>query len=79
MADYIAAGSALKFCRVAEAKVDLYPRFKPTMEWDTAAGHALVLSAGGHMMGLDGGRFVYGKSTFLNPGFIVTGNWSLDL
>lgn len=79
VADFIAAGSALKFCRVAEGAVDLYPRFKPTMEWDTAAGHALVLSAGGHVMGLDGGPFVYGKSTFLNPGFIVTGNWALDL
>jgi 3'(2'), 5'-bisphosphate nucleotidase len=77
--DYIAAGSALKFCRVAEGAVDLYPRFKPTMEWDTAAGHALVLSAGGRMMGLDGGPFLYGKPDFLNPGFIVTGDWPLEL
>lgn len=77
--DFIAAGSALKFCRVAEGAVDLYPRFKPTMEWDTAAGHALVLSAGGHMMGLDGGPFVYGKPDFLNPGFFVHGNWTLDI
>ena len=79
VADFIAAGSALKFCRVAEGAVDLYPRFKPTMEWDTAAGHALIHSAGGHVMGLDGGPFVYGKETFLNPGFIAIGNWELTL
>lgn len=78
VSDFIAAGSALKFCRVAEGAVDIYPRFKPTMEWDTAAGHALVLSAGGHITGLDGGPFVYGKPTFLNPGFIVSGAWRVE-
>ncbi|HXE28612.1 MAG TPA: 3'(2'),5'-bisphosphate nucleotidase CysQ, partial [Stellaceae bacterium] len=51
------AGSAAKFCFVAEGSADLYPRFGPTMEWDTAAGHAVVEAAGGSVTGLDGTRF----------------------
>jgi len=52
--DLISAGSSLKFCLVAEGKADIYPRFAPTMEWDTAAAHAVVNAAGGkiHSPGL---------------------------
>ncbi|WP_374442517.1 3'(2'),5'-bisphosphate nucleotidase CysQ [Stella sp.] len=67
------AGSALKFCRVAEGVADLYPRLGPTSEWDTAAGQAVVEAAGGRMTMLDGSPFRYGKPDFLNPGFVVRG------
>jgi len=69
----IVAGSALKFCLVAEGAADLYPRFGPTMEWDTAAGQALVEAAGGSVTMLDGTPFRYGKPGFRNPGFVVRG------
>lgn len=65
------AGSAIKFCLVAEGKAHQYPRFNPTMEWDTAAGQAIVEAAGGTMTGLDGGEFAYNKENLRNPGFIV--------
>jgi len=66
-------GSSLKFCLVAEGKADLYPRFGPTKEWDTAAGHAIVLAAGGSVTCTDGTPFLYAKreTDYLNPGFIV--------
>jgi 3'(2'), 5'-bisphosphate nucleotidase len=67
------AGSALKFCLLAEGAADLYPRFGPTMEWDTAAGHALLKAAGGSMTTLDGTPFHYGKPGFRNPGFVAQG------
>ena len=67
------AGSSLKFCRVAEGKADLYPRFGRTMEWDTAAGHAVLTAAGGKVVTPDGGPFVYGKSGFANGPFIASG------
>lgn len=67
----ISAGSSLKFCLVAEGKADLYPRFGPTMEWDVAAGHAVLLAAGGHVTTLDGAPFVYRKPDFRNTGFIA--------
>jgi 3'(2'), 5'-bisphosphate nucleotidase len=68
-------GSSLKFCLVADGKADIYPRFGPTMEWDTAAGHAIACAAGGSVTRTDGSAFVYGKaeSGYRNPGFIV---WS---
>lgn len=65
------AGSAIKFCLVAEGKAHLYPRFNPTMEWDTAAGQAIVEAAGGTMHGLDGKEFPYNKENLRNAGFIV--------
>lgn len=67
-------GSSLKFCLVAEGKADLYPRFGPTMEWDTAAGHAIACAAGGSVTRTDGSPFLYGKSDagYRNPGFIVS-------
>jgi 3'(2'), 5'-bisphosphate nucleotidase len=67
------AGSSLKFCRVAEGKADLYPRFGRTMEWDTAAGHAVLVAAGGTVTNTDGSPFLYGKPGFANPAFIARG------
>jgi 3'(2'), 5'-bisphosphate nucleotidase len=72
---YVAIGSSLKFCVVAEGRADIYPRLSPTSEWDTAAGHAVLLAAGGVVDGPDGGPLAYGKPAFLNRGFVATGGW----
>lgn len=69
----IGVSSAIKFGVMAEGGADIYPRLGPTMEWDTAAGQAIVEAAGGHMQTLDGEPFFYGKAGFRNPGFIVFG------
>ncbi|MDE2383739.1 MAG: 3'(2'),5'-bisphosphate nucleotidase CysQ [Alphaproteobacteria bacterium] len=69
----VSAGSSLKFCRIAEGKADLYPRFGRTMEWDTAAGHAVLLAAGGQVRLPEGGVLAYGKPGFANTPFIATG------
>jgi 3'(2'), 5'-bisphosphate nucleotidase len=71
VAERISAGSSLKFCLVAEGKADLYPRFGRTMEWDTAAGHAVLSAAGGRVTTRDGAPFVYRKPGFENPDFIA--------
>jgi 3'(2'), 5'-bisphosphate nucleotidase len=71
----MALGSSLKFCLIAEGSADLYPRFGPTMEWDTAAGDAIVRASGGMVYGLDGKPLLYRKSDFYNPGFIASGAW----
>jgi len=71
--DIIAAGSSLKFCVLAAGEADLYPRHGPTMEWDTAAGQAVLLGAGGHVTNMDGTPFLYGKPEFRNPHFIAWG------
>ena|SRR5579871_410187 len=70
-----AVGSSLKFCFVACGEADVYPRLAPTMEWDTAAGHAILRAAGGCVVGLDGSPLRYGKSDagFRNEGFIAWG------
>ena len=60
--DFVSAGSSLKFCRVAEGSADLYPRFAPTMEWDTGAGHAVLEAAGGVMTTPEGDPFLYAKA-----------------
>ena len=73
IASRVSAASSLKFCRVAEGAADIYPRFGPTMEWDTAAGHAIVVAAGGRMQKPDGSVFNYGKEPLLNGPFIVYG------
>ena len=73
--EYVAIGSSLKFCIVAEGKADIYPRASPTSEWDTAAGHAVLLAAGGLVDGPDGEALRYGKPTFLNRGFVATSGW----
>jgi 3'(2'), 5'-bisphosphate nucleotidase len=72
---YVAIGSSLKFCIVAEGRADIYPRLSPTSEWDTAAGHAVLLAAGGRVDGPDGGPLAYGKRAFLNRGFVATAGW----
>lgn len=66
-------GSALKFGRLAAGEADLYPRFGPTCEWDTAAGHAIVLAAGGSLETFDGSPLAYHKADYLNPGFVAFG------
>ena len=72
---YVAVGSSLKFCIVAEGNADIYPRASPTSEWDTAAGHAILLAAGGLVDGPDGEPLRYGKRAFLNPAFVATSGW----
>ena len=70
----LAAGSSLKFCRVAEGVGDVYPRLGPTCEWDIAAGHAILLGAGGTLTQIDGEPMPYGKAPrFLNPHFVAWG------
>ncbi len=68
------AGSSLKFCRLAEGSADVYPRYGPTMEWDTAAGHAVLLAAGGAMRAPDGTDFAYAKQGYLNGPFLAVGD-----
>jgi 3'(2'), 5'-bisphosphate nucleotidase len=72
---YVAVGSSLKFCIVAEGEADIYPRASPTSEWDTAAGHAVLLAAGGLVDGPDGKPLSYGKAAFLNRAFVATAGW----
>jgi 3'(2'), 5'-bisphosphate nucleotidase len=74
---YRAVGSSLKFCLLAAGEADLYPRLSPTSEWDTAAGHALVLAAGGTVDGPDGAPLRYGKPAFVNRGFAASGGLQL--
>jgi 3'(2'), 5'-bisphosphate nucleotidase len=73
--DSIGLGSSLKFCRIAEARLDFYPRFGPTSEWDTAAAQVLVECAGGAVLNLDGTPLRYNtKESLLNPYFLVLGD-----
>jgi 3'(2'), 5'-bisphosphate nucleotidase len=67
--------SSIKFCRIAEGAADIYPRHGPTMEWDTAAGHAVLICAGGQVTTPDGAPFVYGKASegFRNGWFVARG------
>ena len=82
LADYIAelpeaerqiCGSSIKFCLIAAGEADHYPRFGRTMEWDTAAGQAVLEAAGGSVTTLDGAPLRYGKPGFENPDFIARG------
>ncbi len=73
IAEEITSGSSIKFCLVAAGRADLYPRMGRTMEWDTAAGHAVVRFAGGSVENLDGTDLTYGKPNFENPHFVVKG------
>jgi 3'(2'), 5'-bisphosphate nucleotidase len=77
--DKIACGSALKFCLLAEGSADLYPRLAPTSEWDIAAGHALLLAAGGDVRKPDGSALRYGEGhaagNFLVPAFVAAGEF----
>ncbi len=70
--DFIAAGSSLKFCVVAEGRANIYPRLGPTMEWDTAAGQAIVENAGAKVVRFDNQQpLTYNKEDLYNPWFIV--------
>src|SRR5262245_32920516 len=71
VAERIQAGSSLKFCVIAEGKADIYPRFGPTNEWDTAAGQGVLEAAGGEVVTTDGRPLRYGKPGFGNPHFIA--------
>jgi 3'(2'),5'-bisphosphate nucleotidase len=72
--EIVSAGSSLKFCLVASGEAELYPRFGRTMEWDTAAGHAVLAAAGGWVRTTDGAPLLYGKEAqgFANPAFIAS-------
>ncbi|MEL6450905.1 MAG: 3'(2'),5'-bisphosphate nucleotidase CysQ [Pseudomonadota bacterium] len=70
--DMKSAGSSLKFCLVATGEADIYPRVGRTMEWDTAAGHAVLTGAGGHVVRFDDHTpLQYGKNGYANPFFIA--------
>lgn len=69
--DCVSAGSSLKFCVLAAGEADIYPRFGPTMEWDTAAGDAVLRAAGGQVLNVDRSPFTYGKPEYRNPNFIA--------
>ena len=75
----VSVGSSLKFCLLARGDAELYPRFTPTCEWDTAAGQAVLEAAGGAVVTLDGERLRYGKGelAFLNPYFVAAGGLEL--
>ena len=80
----ICIGSSLKFCRLAEGGADVYPRLSPTSEWDTAAGHAVLLAAGGDVLTTDGTPLRYNtRDGLINPSFIAfgdaTGDWLAPL
>ena len=80
VANLINRGSSLKFCAVAEGKADLYPRMGTTMQWDTAAGEAILTAAGGRVVQLDGRPLFYGRGpaagpeAFRNPWFVAAGS-----
>jgi 3'(2'), 5'-bisphosphate nucleotidase len=71
----VEAGSSLKFCLIAAGEADVYPRFGRTMEWDTAAGQAILCAAGGRVLTMEGAPLAYGKKaqSFANPAFIAEG------
>lgn len=74
VASRINAGSSLKLCLLAEGRADLYPRLGRTMEWDIAAGHAVLCAAGGRVQRIDDGTPLrYGKTGFENPPFVARG------
>ena len=75
LCEHVSVGSSLKFCILAEGRADIYPRAAPTSEWDTAAGHAVLLAAGGLVDGPDGSPLRYGKRAFLNRAFVATAGW----
>ncbi len=76
--DRVSFGSSLKLCMVAQGNADLYPRLGPTMEWDTAAAHAVVSAAGGHVVDFLGRPLTYNKADQHNPHFAVCGPEGLE-
>jgi 3'(2'), 5'-bisphosphate nucleotidase len=75
IADRRSAGSSLKFCLIAAGEADVYPRVGPTNEWDTAAGQAVLMAAGGRVTQFDGAPMLYGKAdvNFRNPDYVAWG------
>ena len=71
--EFRSIGSSLKFCLVASGEADIYPRLGTTMEWDTAAGHAVLAAAGGRVTTLEGEPFTYGKPGYRNGHFVAWG------
>ena len=71
-------GSSLKFCLIAEGQADLYPRFIPTMEWDTGAAQCILEEAGGSVCTLDGYRLEYAKKELRNRSIIGAGDPTID-
>jgi len=72
--ELIKKGSSLKFCEISEGKADLYPRFGPTSEWDIAAGHIILIEAGGELESIDHKKILYNsKESVINPHFIASG------
>jgi 3'(2'), 5'-bisphosphate nucleotidase len=69
--DLTPLGSSLKFCALAAGEVDVYPRLGRTMEWDTAAGHAVLLAAGGEVTDINGRAMKYGKPRYQNRDFVA--------
>jgi 3'(2'), 5'-bisphosphate nucleotidase len=78
VAERVGAGSSLKLCLVAAGEADLYPRLGRTMEWDIAAGHAVLAAAGGRVHCIDGPELGYGKPGFANPHFFADGMGGVD-
>lgn len=77
--EVLAVGSSLKFCLIAEGRADIYPRFGPTSEWDTAAAQAIVEEAGGIVVDTAFRRLCYNsKASLLNPGFLAIGDPAFD-
>ncbi len=70
--EIVRLGSSLKICRIAKGEVDLYPRLGNTMEWDTAAAHAVLKQAGGFLTTLDGKELTYAKNCYKNPYFVAS-------
>ncbi|HJD55800.1 MAG TPA: 3'(2'),5'-bisphosphate nucleotidase CysQ [Rickettsia endosymbiont of Pyrocoelia pectoralis] len=71
-----AIGSSIKLCMIAEGRADIYPKFGQTMEWDIAAGHALIKASGGNILDINGKEITYGKENFANPHFFACSkNW----
>jgi len=78
VSEFIPSGSSLKFCLVAEGRADIYPRFGPLWEWDTAAGHAILREAGGRVVDLSGSHEItYNKKDLLHKGLIALPEWLL--
>ncbi|HTI95482.1 MAG TPA: 3'(2'),5'-bisphosphate nucleotidase CysQ [Rudaea sp.] len=77
--ELLALGSSLKFCRTARGEADLYIRYGPTSEWDTAAGQCVLEQAGGAVRRMDGSALTYNtKDSLLNPDFLACGDASVD-
>ena len=71
--ELVKKGSSLKFCNIAEGIADIYPRFQPTSEWDTAAGHIILIEAGGKLRSTDQKEILYNfKESVINPHFIAS-------